>query len=221
MVRKVIKIDEDKCVGCGLCAQACHESAIAIVDGKARLLRDDYCDGLGNCLPACPTNAISFEEREAAAYDKEAVEKHKMKQEKTSPQQKKETEEIDSKSQLASWPVQLKLVNPQAEIFDNSHLLIAADCAAYAHGNFHNKFMKGRVTLIGCPKLDEVDYSEKLTEILIQNNIKSITIVRMEVPCCGGLAQAAVKAWSQAGSFLPLRVCILKTNGEVIEEQYD
>ena len=179
MIRKIIHIDEEKCNGCGLCARACHESAIGIIDGKAKLLREDYCDGLGDCLPACPTNAISFVEKEAAAYDEAAVLENKKK--------------LEAHSQLQQWPVQIKLVPINAPYFDDADLLIAADCTAYAYANFHQDFIKGKITLIGCPKLDSVDYSEKLTEIIRQNNIKSVTIVRMEVPCCGGIQNAARK----------------------------
>lgn len=176
MIRQIIHIDEERCNGCGLCAGACQEGAIGIVDGKAKLLRDDYCDGLGNCLPVCPTNATSFIQREAAAFDEAAVEAN-MK--------------ANAESELRQWPVQIKLVPVNAPYFDGAHLLIAADCTAYAYANFHQEFIRNRITLIGCPKLDEGDYSEKLTEIIHQNDIKSVTIVRMEVPCCGGLARAA------------------------------
>ena len=172
MVRKIIKIDEEKCNGCGLCADACHEDAIGMVDGKAKLLRDDYCDGLGNCLPVCPTGAISFEEREAAEFDEAAV-KQNM-----------------AAGQLHQWPIQIKLIPVNAPYFENAKLLVAADCAAYACGNFHSEFMKKKITVIGCPKLDDVDYSEKLAEIIGGNDIKSVTVVRMEVPCCGGIEYA-------------------------------
>ena len=188
MIRKIIHIDEEKCNGCGLCARACHESAIGIIDGKAKLLREDYCDGLGDCLPACPTNAISFVEKEAAAYDEAAVLENKKK--------------LEAHSQLQQWPVQIKLVPINAPYFDDADLLIAADCTAYAYANFHQDFIRGKVTLVGCPKLDDVDYSEKLTEILRQNNIKSVTVVRMEVPCCGGLEYAARQAVAASADVL-------------------
>ncbi len=185
MIRRIIEIDEDKCNGCGLCADACHEDAIGIVDGKAKLLRDDYCDGLGDCLPNCPTGAISFVEREAAAYDREAVEANMKK-----------------KAEMTA---------------KDANLLIAADCTAYAYGNFHQKFIKNKVTLIGCPKLDEGDYSEKLTQIIANNDIKSVTIVRMEVPCCGGLENAAKKAIQDSGKFLPWQVHTISIDGKILE----
>jgi len=185
MVRKIIKIDEDKCDGCGLCVQACHEGAIGMVGGKAKLLRDDYCDGLGNCLPACPAGAISFEEREAAAH-------------------------------LNQWPVQIKLIPASAPCFENADLLVAADCAAYAYGNFHNDYMKNRITVIGCPKLDGVDYSEKLKEILAGNNIKSVTIARMEVPCCGGIENAVKTALQHCGRLIPWQIVVISTEGRII-----
>ena len=193
MIRRIIQIDEEKCNGCGACAAACHESAIGMVDGKAKLLRDDYCDGLGDCLPACPTGAITFVEREAAAYDEAAV----------LANQKKATK---SQSQLQQWPVQIKLVPTNAPYFDGAKLLIAADCTAYAYANFHEDFIKGRIVLVGCPKLDAADYSEKLEEIIRNNNIASVTIVRMEVPCCGGLEMAAKKALQNSGRFIPWHI---------------
>ncbi len=198
MIRKIITIDKDKCNGCGLCARACHEGAIGIIDGKATLLREDYCDGLGDCLPACPTDAISFEEREALAYDEEAVH--------------------TSMSKLKHWPVQLKLVAPNAPYFKGADLLIAADCSAYSYGNFHNDFMKGKVTLIGCPKLDAIDYSEKLTQIIATNDIQSITLVRMEVPCCGGLENALRKATLTSRKKLPLTTVVLSSEGRIIKQ---
>ena len=235
MIRRIIHIDEEKCNGCGACAAACHESAIGMVDGKAKLLRDDYCDGLGDCLPACPTGAITFVEREAAAYDEEAVlanqrkkagenksahhmsggcpgsRMRQMKRETTAPTENK------MESQLQQWPVQIKLVPTQAPYFEGAKLLIAADCTAYAYGNFHKDFVKGKVTLIGCPKLDDCDYSEKLTEIIAANDIKSVTLVRMEVPCCGGLEQAAIKALKNSGKFIPWQVVTISVDGKILD----
>lgn len=204
MIRKIIHIDTEKCNGCGACADACHEGAIGMVNGKAKLLRDDYCDGLGDCLPTCPTGAITFVEREAAAYDEAAVQKNM--------QQKKQTF-----SQLSQWPVQIKLVPVNAPYFDKADLLIAADCTAYAYGNFHNEFIQGKITLIGCPKLDEGDYTEKLTAIIANNNIKSLTVVRMEVPCCGGLEHAAVTALKNSGKFIPWQVITISTDGKILK----
>lgn len=206
MLRKIIKIDEDKCTGCGLCAAACHEGAIGMIEGKAKLLREDYCDGLGDCLPACPVDAISFEVREAAAYDEAAVQQSKMMM----------TAEVhQTKSRLSQWPVQIKLVPVNAPYFDGANLLIAADCTAYAYGRFHEDFIKNRITLIGCPKLDEGDYTDKLTAIIANNNIKSVTIVRMEVPCCGGIEQAAKRALQASGKFIPWQVVIVTTDGQL------
>ena len=202
MVRKIIRINEEKCNGCGACASACHEGAIEMIDGKAKLTRENYCDGLGDCLPACPTNAITFEEREAPAYDEAAVLAAKQKKERTS-------------SQLSQWPVQIKLVPVRAPYFEGANLLIAADCTAYAYGNFHNEFMCNRVTLIGCPKLDQVDYTEKLTEILKNNSINSVTIVRMEVPCCGGIEYAAKRALQASGKLIPWQVVTISTDGKM------
>ena len=204
MIRRIIQIDEEKCNGCGACAAACHESAIGMVDGKAKLLRDDYCDGLGDCLPACPTGAITFVEREAAAYDEAAV----------LANQKKATK---SQSQLQQWPVQIKLVPTNAPYFDGAKLLIAADCTAYAYANFHEDFIKGRIALVGCPKLDAADYSEKLEEIIRNNNIASVTIVRMEVPCCGGLEMAAKKALQNSGKFIPWQVTTISVDGKLLD----
>ncbi|MBQ8885302.1 MAG: 4Fe-4S binding protein [Clostridia bacterium] len=231
MLRKIIKIDEEKCNGCGACAAACHEGAIEMVNGKARLTREDYCDGLGDCLPACPVDAISFEEREAPAYDEEAVRKAKMQKSGVKlpcgcpGTQSKAIKREDSacavgapvQSQLSQWPVQIKLVPVNAPYFDGANLLIAADCTAYAYGNFHNEFIRSRVTLIGCPKLDEGDYAEKLTHIIANNDIKSVTIVRMEVPCCGGIENAAKRALKASGKFIPWRVVTVTTDGKIIE----
>ena len=233
MIRKIIKIDENKCNGCGLCAAACHEGAISMVDGKAKLLREDYCDGLGDCLPACPVNAISFEEREAPAYNEEAV--LAAKAQKTphvcpgsmmrtishpEPAAVSDTERTAShpESMLSQWPVQIKLVPVKAPYFDGANLLIAADCTAYAYGDFHNRFIKNRITVIGCPKLDEVDYTEKLTEIIKNNDIKSMTVVRMEVPCCGGIERAAVTALKNSGKFIPWQVYTITTDGKIKDQ---
>lgn len=227
MIRKIIHIDSEKCNGCGACASACHEGAIGMVNNKAVLLRDDYCDGLGDCLPTCPTNAISFVEREALPYDEEAV-KANMAQKKSKSvcpgsmaraikTEDNNTEEISVSSQLRQWPVQIKLAPIKAPYFNNANLLIAADCTAYAYGSFHSKFMKNKVTLIGCPKLDTVDYSEKLTEIIKSNDIKSVTVVRMEVPCCGGIENAVKRALMYSGKFLPWSVVTISTDGKIIE----
>ena len=259
MIRRIIKINEDLCNGCGACAAACHEGAIGMVDGKARLLKDDYCDGLGDCLPTCPTGAIIFEEREAAAYDEAAV-KTRMAQRQnacdaagcpsagisstvsssTAPHHSgcpgsqsrsiaREAREIpistetlsleksfSMESRLTQWPVQIKLAPVQAPYFKDARLLIAADCTAFAYGNFHNDFIAGRITLIGCPKLDMVDYSEKLTEIIRLNDIKDVTIVRMEVPCCGGIENAAKRALQASGKFIPWQVVTVRTDGSLI-----
>lgn len=232
MIRKIIKIDEEKCNGCGACAAACHEGAIEMVNGKAKLTREDYCDGLGDCLPACPVDAISFEEREAPAYDEAAVLAAKQKKEAAvlpcgcpGTQSRAINRQVcdapapaaASHSQLSQWPVQIKLVPVNAPYFDNANLLIAADCTAYAYGNFHNEFIKGRITLVGCPKLDEGDYAEKLTAILANNNIKSMTVVRMEVPCCGGIENAAKRALQASGKFIPWSVVTISTDGRILE----
>lgn len=206
MIRRIITIDQDKCNGCGLCATACHEGAIGIVNGKATLLREDYCDGLGDCLPACPTGAITFEEREAAAYDEAAV------------LASKQASKFRVPGQLRNFPVQLKLVPPNAPWFQNAHLLIAADCCAYACGSFHTDYMQGKVTVIGCPKLDGVDYSQKLAQIF-ENPIRSIMVVRMQVPCCGGLPFAVKNALEICGKEIPLQIVTLSPNGEVISVQ--
>ncbi len=235
MKRRIIEIDREKCNGCGACAAACHEGAIAMVDGKAQLMRDDYCDGLGDCLPACPTNAISFVEREAVAYDEKAVMEHKQKkmqaegkklpcgcpgtQSKMLHHESHESVAVNAEqpSRLAQWPVQIKLVPVKAPYFKGAKLLIAADCTAYAYASFHEKFIKGHITLVGCPKLDSVDYSEKLTEIIRENDIQSVTIVRMEVPCCGGLENAAKKALMNSGKFIPWQVVVISTDGRILE----
>mgnify|MGYP003290676271 CR=1 FL=1 len=208
MIRRIITIDQDRCNGCGLCASACHEGAIGIVDGKAKLLREDYCDGLGDCLPACPMNAISFEEREAPAYDEAAV--LAAKKEKTAAV----TQRVES--QLNNFPVQIKLAPVNAPYFDGADLLIAADCTAFAYGNFHNDFMRNRITLIGCPKLDGVDYTEKLAAIIARNDVQSVTIVRMEVPCCGGLENAVKRALRASGKSIPLQVFTVTTDGRIL-----
>ena len=247
MIRRVINIDEDKCNGCGACVTACHEGAIGLVDGKARLMRDDYCDGLGDCLPQCPTGAITFIEREAAAYDEAAVLANKAAKEKAAKEphfsgcpgsmtrqfnrqagnttQNEAAEQaggtyaapVVPESQLAQWPCQIKLVPVNAPYFDGAKLLIAADCTAYAYANMHQEFMKGKVTIIGCPKLDDVDYSEKLTQIISNNNIQSVTIVRMEVPCCGGLEYAARTALQNSGKFIPWQVVTISTDGKILD----
>ena len=237
MIRKIIRIDEEKCNGCGACAAACHEGAIEMVDGKARLMREDYCDGLGDCLPACPTSAISFEEREAPAYNEAAVLQAKAKKQSAvlpcgcpgtqsrtirhteSPSAESDTHVTRSAvmSELSQWPVQIKLVPVNAPYFQNANLLIAADCTAYAYGNFHRDFIRNHVTLIGCPKLDEGDYTEKLTEILANNDIQSVTIVRMEVPCCGGIEHAAKTALQASGKFIPWQVVVISTDGKVLD----
>lgn len=214
MLRKIIKIDEDKCIGCGLCAAACHEGAIGMVDGKAKLLREDYCDGLGDCLPACPVDAISFEMREAPAYDEEAVLAAKAEKEK---KRKAQMENVKVESELMQWPVQIKLMPVKSAFYQNANLLIAADCSAYAYGNFHRDFMRNHITVIGCPKLDAGDYTEKLTQIIANNDIKSVTIVRMEVPCCGRLEMAAKNALKSSGKFIPWRVVTITTDGEIKE----
>ena len=229
MIRKRIKIDEEKCNGCGACAVACHEGAIDMIDGKAKLVRENYCDGLGDCLPACPTGAISFEEREAPAYDEVAVKQAQMKKRAdTLPcgcpgtQSKALNRETISavsqniQSQLMQWPCQIKLVPVNAPYFDNANLLIAADCTAYAYGNFHNEFIHNHITIIGCPKLDEGDYQDKLTQIIANNNIKSVKIVRMEVPCCGGIENAAKRAIENSGKFIPWQVVTISTDGKII-----
>ena len=227
MIRRIITIDEEKCNGCGLCADACHEGAIGIVEGKAKLLREDYCDGLGDCLPACPMNAISFEEREAPAYNEAAVLASKKAKEAPLPcgcpgsacqsiQHSAPAADVYAPSELTNFPVQIKLLPPNAPYFDGADLLIAADCTAYSYGNFHHDFMKDKVTLIGCPKLDMVDYSEKLTEVFKYNNIRSITVTRMTVPCCGGLSHAVKTAVANSGKNIPLHIVTISPDGHII-----
>ena len=213
MIRKIIQIDRDQCNGCGLCAKACHEGAIGMVGGKAVLLRDDYCDGLGDCLPACPTGAISFVEREAAPYNEAAV-KHSGCPGSAAKTITEST--VRMESQLRQWPVQIKLVPIRASWLDGCDLLIAADCTAYAYANFHQDFIRDHITLVGCPKLDSVDYSIKLTEILKNNDLKSVTVVRMEVPCCGGMEFAARKALQESGKCLPFKVATISTDGQLL-----
>lgn len=236
MIRTIIEIDEAACDGCGICVNACHEGALGMVDGKAKLLRDDYCDGLGDCLPACPTGAIAFVKREATAYDEAAVEAGKVHVSEDAPapvlrgcpgSRMRTIEREDffatepsqaapSSSQLFNWPVQIKLAPLDASYFQDAHLLIAADCAAFAYGNFHAEFLRDKVALIGCPKLDAVDYSEKLTEILVRNDVLSVTVVRMEVPCCGGIEQAAAQALKASGKVIPWNVATISVDGCVL-----
>ncbi len=238
MIRKIIKIDEEKCNGCGACATACHEGAIDIVNGKAKLMREHYCDGLGDCLPSCPMNAITFEEREAPAYDEAAVLAAKAAKESAASKTNNplpcgcpgsqakaivrnentcDVTQAQISSQLRQWPVQIKLVPTQAPYYENANLLVAADCSAYAYGNFHNEFIRNSITLIGCPKLDEGDYTQKLTEIIKNNNIKSVTVTRMEVPCCGGIENAVKSALQASGKFIPWKVVIISTDGQILQ----
>lgn len=245
MIRKIIKINEEKCTGCGICADACHEGAIGMVNGKAVLLREDYCDGLGDCLPACPEDAISFEEREAPAYDKEAVQANMAAKGKVlsasetafshqghhggCPGSKSHSishekhasvnTHMPSISALSQWPVQIKLVPVQAPYFDQADLLVAADCTAFSYGNFHQDFIKNHITLIGCPKLDNADYSEKLSEIIRLNDLKSITIVRMEVPCCGGMEHAVKSAIAHSGKNITCRVVVISIDGNILKSE--
>ncbi len=230
MIRKIITIDQEKCNGCGACATACHEGAIAMINGKATLVREDYCDGLGDCLPVCPVDAITFEEREALAYNETAVLEAKAKAQGTLPcgcpgtaskaihRGPSHCSDVPSPipSQLSQWPVQIKLVPINAPYFNGAHLLIAADCTAYAYGNFHNEFIRNRITLIGCPKLDGVDYTQKLAAILANNHIESVTVTRMEVPCCGGIELAAKQALQISGKAIPLRVVTVTTDGNLL-----
>ena len=234
MLRKIIQIDEEKCNGCGACASACHEGAIGMVNGKAKLLRDDYCDGLGNCLPACPTGAITFTQREAAAYDEKAVLAHQAETIAPVPcgcpgtrshaishgaqEPCADVEPARLNSQLSQWPVQIKLVPVNAPYFNRAKLLVAADCTAFAYGDFHNRFIKNHVTVIGCPKLDAVDYTEKLTAILQHNDVQSVTVVRMEVPCCGGLEYAVKTALQHSGKIIPWQVVTIATDGRILED---
>lgn len=218
MIRQMIHIDEEKCNGCGICASACHEGAIDIVAGKAKLVREHFCDGFGDCLPSCPTGAITFEEREAPAYDEAAVKESQRKsQESDEENSAPAAAYARSVSQLNQWPCQIKLLPTRASFYDSAKLLIAADCTAYAYANMHEDFMKGRITLIGCPKLDAVDYSEKLTEIIRDNDIKSVTIVRMEVPCCGGLQRAAENALRNSGKFIPWQIVTISRDGRILD----
>ena len=234
MIRRIIQIDTEKCNGCGACAAACHEGAIGMVNGKAKLMRDDYCDGLGDCLPACPTGAITFVEREAAAYDEQAVQANKkrgtaghgtgcpgQRMHQFMPKAQPTNEGITEApaSQLRQWPCQMKLVPVRAPYFQGADLLIAADCTAYAYGNLHGDFMQGKITLIGCPKLDSVDYSEKLSVIFGENDIQSITLTRMEVPCCGGLEMAVKRALSQCGKEIPLEVVTISLDGKILSRR--
>ncbi len=236
MKRKIVNIDEEKCNGCGLCVNACHEGALKLIDGKARLISDSYCDGLGDCLPECPTNAITIEEREAEAYNEEEVKKNMEIAKKNTMQpfahgcpgsrsriieKKAEAETRNTEraeSQLRQWPCQIKLVPPNAPYFDNANLLIAADCTAYANANIHQDYMKNKITIIGCPKLDDTDYSEKLTQIIAYNNIKSVTVLRMEVPCCGGIVNATKNALIASGKMIPWQVVTIGTDGNIISD---
>lgn len=239
MLRNIVKIDEEKCIGCGLCTSACQEGALQLIDGKAKLMSDSYCDGLGKCLPNCPVDAITIEKRDAAAFDREVAPKHlAKKQESFKPaaagcgcpgthaavierkpaDHQPQTSSAAAQSQLGQWPCQIKLVPANAPYFDNAHLLIAADCTAFAYANIHNDFMKGKITIIGCPKLDEVNYAEKLTEILKAHQLKSITVLRMEKPCCGGIVNAVKEALVKSGNMVPWHAVIIGTDGSIREE---
>lgn len=231
MIRRIVKINEERCSGCGLCAEACHEGAIGMVDGKAKLLRDDYCDGLGDCLPACPADAISFEEREALPYDHEAVAAAMAARKQAAEPARScpggECKSVESSAgegaaklpgRLGHWPVQIKLLPVNAKFFDDAHILIAADCSAYAYGNFHEDFIKGRAVLIGCPKLDNYDYSEKLAAIFAANNVRSVTLARMFVPCCGGMEAAVKKALQSCGKNIPLRIVTIGADGAILKD---
>lgn len=233
MKRKIVKIHEEKCNGCGLCVNACHEGALELINGKAVLLSDVYCDGLGDCLPQCPVDAIEIIERDAEEFDKELVERKMLENKEKEnlpcgcpghaakviapkkPIELKEKAELHS--QLNQWPVQLKLVSPMAPYFNGAHILVAADCTAFAYANIHEDFMKGKITLIGCPKLDDVDYSEKLTAILKNNEVKSITVLRMEVPCCSGIVNAVKKAIIASGKLIPWDYKVVNTDGTLLE----
>ena len=238
MIRKIIHIDEEKCNGCGLCATACHEGAIDIINGKAKLVRENFCDGFGDCLPGCPTGAITFEEREAPAYDEAAVQENKKKkelQEKMKhlheggcpgsrmrmleqPEAAESAASVPMQpvSRLRNWPVQIKLVQERASMFAGADLLVAADCTAYAYGNFHQDFIRDHVVLVGCTKLDDVDYSEKLARIFMRNDIKSITVARMEVPCCAGMERAVKMALKESGKKIPVKTVVISTEGEIL-----
>ncbi len=240
MKRKIIKIDEEKCTGCGLCVNACHEGALQIVNGKAKLVSESYCDGLGACLPECPAGAMTLEEREAPAFDEEAVKKHMetrqnpvpeklacgcpgaqaraIAREDATPVLTAAGNAVPAASQLRQWPCQIKLVPVNAPYFDNAHLLVAADCTAYAYAGIHNDFMRNKITIIGCPKLDNIDYTEKLTDILRAHEIKSVTVLRMEVPCCGGIANAVKQALINCGKMIPWRIVTITTDGRITEE---
>lgn len=238
MKRKIIKINEEKCNGCGLCVNACHEGALELINGKAVLISDSYCDGLGDCLPGCPVDAIEIIERDAEEFDKELVEKrmnekkiasepmpcgcpgHQAKELKHSKPEKKvvSTEKIEISSELSQWPVQIKLVSPNAPYFNGSHILVAADCTAFAYANIHQEFMKGRITIVGCPKLDDIDYSEKLTAILKNNDVKSITVLRMQVPCCSGIVSAVKNAIINSGKMIPWGYKVISSEGVLLED---
>ena len=223
MIRKIIKIDREKCNGCGACATACHEGAIGMIDGKAALLRDDFCDGLGDCLPSCPMGAISFEVREAKAYDEAAVKSAQKKRAELPractgirARTIRRTDGGESTSRLRQWPCQIKLIPSNAPYFDGAHLLVAADCTAFAYGSFHEDFMRGKITLIGCPKLDGCDYAEKLTAIISQNDVRSIKVAKMDVPCCSGLENAVKRALKASGKTLPLEIVTVSTDGKIL-----